>query len=61
MPEMLDPHKTILVCKHDGKEVGRVRATAPNAEAYQVELVRHYGHIEVDYEEDPTAGLFVDF
>jgi len=53
----LDPYKTICVCKHKGKEVGRIPATAPNAEAYITELVRHYGEINVDYVADETGGL----
>lgn len=54
----MDPHKTICVVKHDGKEVGRVPATSPNAEAYITELVRHYGKCDVDYVPDETEGLF---
>jgi hypothetical protein len=55
--ETMDPHKTILVCKHNGKEVGRIPATAPNAEAYMTELARHYGKLEVEYVPDETGGL----
>ena len=55
--EPLDPYKTMLVLKHDGKEVGRVPATAPNAEAYITELGRHYGDLQIDYVPDETAGL----
>lgn len=53
----LDPHKTILVCKHNGKEVGRIPATAPNAEAYMTELARFYRGLEIDYVRDETGGL----
>ncbi|MCK9459493.1 MAG: hypothetical protein M0R80_07635 [Proteobacteria bacterium] len=57
MSEQLDPYKTICVCRHDGKEVGRIPATAPNAIAYIDELARQYGSLNVDYEADPTDGL----
>ena len=53
----LDPYKTICVVKHKGKEVGRIPATAPNAEAYITELVRHYKEVEVEYVPDETGGL----
>ena len=53
----LDPYKTICVCKHNGKEVGRIPATAKRAPAYLQELASRYGSLEVEYEEDPTAGL----
>jgi len=52
-----DPYKTILVCRHNGKEVGRIPATAHNAEAYMTELAKHYGGLEVDYVKDENAGL----
>lgn len=52
-----DPYKTMLVCKHDGKEVGRIPATAPNASAYMQELATHYGQLEVEYVHDENAGL----
>lgn len=54
----LDPYKTILVLKHNGKEVGRIPATAPNANTYITELVRFYGACQIDYEPDETEGLF---
>lgn len=54
---MMDPEKTILVCKYKGKEVGRIPATAPNAEAYMTELARHCGGLDVDYVPDETGGL----
>ncbi len=54
---MLDPHKTICVCKVDGREVGRIPATAPNAATYMTRLARLYGSLQVDYEPDPTGGL----
>jgi hypothetical protein len=52
-----DPHKTILVCKHTGREVGRIPATAANASDYVQTLASHYGELTVDYEDDPTGGL----
>lgn len=59
MPEVtpMNPHTTILVGKYNGREVGRIPATAPNAEEYMRELVSHYGKLEIDYEKDPTDGL----
>ena len=53
----LNPHKTILVCKVQGREVGRIRATAENAEAYLIDLAIRYREMQVDYESDPTDGL----
>ena len=57
----LDPRKTILVCKVDGREVGRKRASDPNAGAYLQRLASFYlgdgKSMTVDYEEDPTGGL----
>lgn len=53
----LDPYKVMCVCKHNGREVGKVAAAASNAEAYITELVRHYGDIEVEYVEDATAAM----
>jgi len=57
MKRPLDPHKTILILKHDGKEVGRVAATAPNANEYMEELGRHYKEITVDEIEDADAAM----
>ena len=53
----LDPYKTILVAKHNGREVGRIAATARNASAYLETLARQYGGLQVEAEEDETAGL----
>jgi len=61
MTQPLDPHKTILVCRVDGREVGRKAASSPNANAYLQELASHYARdgksMTVDYEPDPTDGL----
>ena len=59
--KQLYPHKTMCVCKHNGTEVGRIAATAPNAEAYMTELARFYGKLEVDYVEDATAAMVSQF
>ncbi len=60
-PNQLDPHKTILVCRVDGKEVGRKPATSKNASAWLQEMASYYARngksMTVDYEEDPTGGL----
>lgn len=59
MAEMMNPETTICVVKtEDGREVGRVPAAAPNAEAYITELVRQYGSVHVDYVHDEDAWLF---
>ena len=55
--KMLDPYKTMCICYHDGKEVGRIPATAPNAVTYIDELVGHYGSLNVEYVEDENAGF----
>jgi hypothetical protein len=54
----MDPNKTILVCKHEGREVGRIAATAPNASAYVQTLAEHYKSMTVDYVRDENAWLF---
>lgn len=56
----LNPHTTILVVKCDGREVGSIPATAPNASAYLDEMAQIYGkqgQVTVDYKADPTGGL----
>jgi hypothetical protein len=57
MAEQLDPKKTICVCYHNGKEVGRVPATAPRAIDYIDELARRYDSLEVKYEAVPDCPL----
>lgn len=54
----LDPCKTIRVVTHDGKEVGRIPASAPNAEAYITELIHHYSRCKINYEPDTSGGLW---
>lgn len=52
------PETTMLVIKtKDGREVGRISATAPNKDAYIHELMQFYKtvHVEPVYEED--AGI----
>jgi hypothetical protein len=53
----MDPRKTMLAVKHNGKEVGRIPATAPNAEAYITELVLHYREASVEYVHDENASF----
>ena len=55
------PEKTILVCKHNGREVGRIPASAPTAEAYCEELRLHYKDMTVDYVHDKNAELLALF
>lgn len=40
-----------------GKEVGRVAATASNASTYMETLTRHYGTLNVTYEQDADAAM----
>lgn len=53
--EELDPHKTILVCFHNGKEVGRISAVSPKANDFLTDLVRTYGDLQVDYVKDESG------
>ena len=55
--KQLDPYNTFCVCKVNGKEVGRILASDPNAENYMTDFVRHYGSLEVEYVEDATAAM----
>jgi hypothetical protein len=57
MAEQMDPEKTMCVCYHNSKEVGRVPATAPRAVDYIDELARQYGSLEVKYETLPDCPL----
>lgn len=56
-----DPYKTMYVCKHNGKEVGRIPATAVRAPDYINELASHYGDLDVEYVYDEHASLFAEF
>jgi hypothetical protein len=53
----LQPHEVICVITHDGKEVGRIAASAQNATDYFRELYRHYGNIQVEYVKDADAAM----
>lgn len=53
----LNPENTICICKHEGREVGRIAATAPNASEYMQTLAEHYKTMTVDYEEDKDAAM----
>lgn len=55
-----DLYQIMLVCKHDGKEVGRIPAIASNAEAYMRELTMHYGKLEVEHVHDEDAGFLAE-
>jgi hypothetical protein len=57
MDKPLDPYKVMCVVTHEGREVGRIAASAPNAPAYLDELARFYGTLSVEYVEDPTAAM----
>lgn len=58
--EAFDPRKTMLVIRYNGKEVGRIAATARNADDYIMELGRHYNDLEIDYVYDEYAGTIAD-
>lgn len=58
IPTQMDPNKTVMVLKSKGKEVGRIAATASNAQAYVKETGRHYGTLEIVYERDDDAWLY---
>lgn len=57
----MDPAKTILVLKCQGREVGRILETAPNASAYLEVMNGYYskkeGGMQVDYESATMGGL----
>lgn len=53
----MDPNNTILVIKHNEKEVGRIAATASNASLYIEKLGRHHGSLTIDYVEDPQEAM----
>lgn len=52
-----NPYAQICVCKHNGKEVGRIAASAKNASQYIDDLVRTHGPITIEYEEDEIAAM----
>lgn len=53
----LNPANTICVAYKDGKEVGRIAATAKNAAQYLDDLAKHHGGIEVQYEENADDAM----
>ncbi len=53
----LTPEQTMLVLEHNGKEIGRIPATAPNRDAYILELVRSYSPLDIRPEPDENADL----
>ena len=59
--EPMRPEQTILVCRHNGREVGRIPATARTAEIYLEEMALHYKHMVVEYEYDENADLIALF
>ena len=53
MSEPMNPENTICIVKNsEGKEIGRIAATAPNAPQYIEELTRYSGGGTVEYVED---------
>jgi hypothetical protein len=55
---MLNPANTICVVRTpDGKEVGRIAATAKNASEYLQTLATTYKECQVTYEEDADAAM----
>ena len=55
-PTPMNPTNVICVVKAEGKEVGRIAATSPNAGSYISELATHYGGVHVEYVEDADAA-----
>lgn len=55
--KQVNPYDVMCVIKHEGKEVGRIAASAPNASDYIDRLVSRYGHLTVDYEQNPTEAM----
>lgn len=54
----LNPDNVMLVVKHNNVEVGRIAATAPNANEYLTGMAAFYGEVlTVDYVEDATAAM----
>ncbi len=56
MSTPLNPNNTICVLKHDGREVGRVAATAKHAQEYIKTMTEFYDKIEIEYVEDSMAA-----
>jgi hypothetical protein len=55
--ETINPNSAMMVVKHDGREVGRIAASAPNASAYINELSSQYkSGVTVDIEEDALSA-----
>ena len=54
MKEPLQPKNTLLICKYNGKEVGRINAAYKNASAYVEGLAIQYKELAVDYIKDET-------
>lgn len=53
MDEQMNPENVICVVKSaEGKEIGRIAATAPNAPQYIEELMRYSGGGTVEYVEN---------
>ena len=46
----MKPGQTTCVIKKDGKEVGRILATDPNAPTYIESLAKQYDGVSIDYE-----------
>ena len=53
----MNPENVVCVCKHNGIEVGRIKATDPTSEEYVTKLTRQYDGLVVDYMvEDPKPA-----
>ena len=54
----LQPDETICVCYNaQGREVGRIPATARNVNGYMAGLARKHGTIEVKHEKDVDNAI----
>lgn len=54
---MMNPHDTMVIAKYQGREVGRIAVTSPNASMYLQELAVHYRELEVEYIEDKDYAM----
>jgi len=53
----LDPQKQIAIFMYKGKEVGRIRAAAPNAVRFMDRMVETYGSGNIEYIEGTPDEL----
>lgn len=58
MPDSpINPQNAVCVLRHEGKEVGRIAATAANQTEYINELTRYYKTLDIDIEENADYAM----